>query len=247
MKHITWIAAVLLCWFSSAALAAPADQAQAAYKNGDFKKAFELDPNISYIHLVYAGSYLTAVKRTDDAVKEAERALELEPLSLINNSVAVGAYLNARQNGKALEQARKAFELDPTFPLARHWLGMALVANEKYDEAITVSEQAPPGSPLAWMSVDVLAHAYAKTGNRAEAEKQIAYLEVVAKTRYVRTYYLASIYATLGDKDKAFAELEKSFQDHDCYLGRVESDPFMDPLRDDPRFKNLLKRMNLGQ
>ena len=119
---------------------------------------------------------------------------------------------------------------------------MALVANGKYDEAITLSEQAPD-SPLA---VAVLAHAYAKTGKRAEAEKQIAYLETLAKTRYIRNYYLASIYATLGDKDKAFAELEKSFEDRDCYLNRAASDPFMDPLRDDPRFKDLMKRMNLG-
>ncbi|PYS99689.1 MAG: hypothetical protein DMF63_10210 [Acidobacteria bacterium] len=218
-----------------------------AESESHFKKAFELDPNISYIHLVYAGSYLPARQRTAESVKEAERALELEPLSLINNSVAVGTYVKDRQYPKALDQARKAFELDPNFPLARYWLGMALVANGKYDEAITISQQAPADSPSAWMSLVSLAHAYAKTGNRPEAEKQIAKMEALRSTRYVRTYYLASIHATLGDKDKAFAELEKSFEDHDCFLNQIAADPFMDPLRGDPRFKDLMRRMNLGQ
>jgi len=218
-----------------------------AESESHFKKAFELDPNISYIHLVYAGSYLPAVKRTAESVKEAERALELEPLSLINNSVAVGTYVKDRQYPKALEQARKAFELDPSFPLARYWLGMALVTNGKYDEAISVSQQAPADLPSAWMSLVPLAHAYAKTGNRAEVEKQIAKMEALRSSRYVRTYYLASIYATLGDKDKAFGELEKSFEDHDCFLNQIAADPFMDPIREDPRFKDLLRRMNLGQ
>jgi hypothetical protein len=61
----------------------------------------------------------------------------------------------------------------------------------------------------------------------------------------VRSYYLASIYAALGDKDRAFGELERSFEERDCYLGRMASDPFMDPLRDDTRFKELMRRINL--
>jgi hypothetical protein len=83
-------------------------------------------------------------------------------------------------------------------------------------------------------------------GKRAEAEQQIAQLRDLAKTRYVRPYYIASIYAALGDKNKAFGELEESFAQRDCYHGRLTVDPFMDPLRDDPRFKDLLKRMNLS-
>jgi hypothetical protein len=67
----------------------------------------------------------------------------------------------------------------------------------------------------------------------------------LSKTRYVRPYYIANIYAALGDKDQAFGELERSFAERDCYLSRMVIDPFMDPLRDDPRFKGLLKRMNL--
>jgi serine/threonine protein kinase/tetratricopeptide (TPR) repeat protein len=210
-----------------------------------FKKAFELDSNISYTHLVYGGSYLSAVGKPEQALAEAKKAVELEPLSLISNAVAVGMYLNARQFENGLVQARTAFDLDPTFPLARHWLGFALVANGKYDEAISVSSQVPPDSLSSWMSLVVIGHAYAKQGKRNETEQQISRLRELAKTHYIRPYYIASIYATLGDKDKAFAELERSFEERDCYLNRISVDPFMDPLRDDPRFKSLLKRMGL--
>jgi TolB-like protein/Tfp pilus assembly protein PilF len=211
-----------------------------------FRKSIELDPNIAYTHLVHGASYLTAVGKADEALKEGQRALELEPLSLIVNSVVVGLYLNARQFEKGLAQARTSFELDPSFPLARHWLGLALVANGKYDEAITVSKEVAPDSPVAWMSAVVLANAYAKSGKRAEAENEIAKLEELGKSRYVRTYYLATIYASLGDKNKAFAELERSYEDRDCYLGRISVDPLIDPLRDDPRLKDLQRRIKLA-
>jgi TolB-like protein/Flp pilus assembly protein TadD len=212
-----------------------------------FKKALELDPNISYIHLVYSASYLCAVGRMDEALSEAKKAVQLEPLSLINNSVAVTAYLNSRHYEEALAQARTAFDLDPTFPIARHWLAFALIANGKYDEAISLSQQVSSDTYTSWLSMVVLAHAYAKQGKRSEAEHQISSLRDLGKTNYIRSYYIASIYAALGDKDKAFAELERSFEERDCYLGRISVDPFMDPLRDDPRFKNLTKRMNLSQ
>jgi predicted Zn-dependent protease len=129
--------------------------------------------------------------------------------------------------------------------MSRVWLGFALIEQGKYDEAISAIGQVSPESPSGFMSVVVVAYAYAKQGKRAEAEHQISLLREVAKTRYVRTYYLAAIYATLGDKDKAFAELEASFADRDCFLARIAIDPAMDPLRDDPRFKSLMKRMNL--
>jgi eukaryotic-like serine/threonine-protein kinase len=211
----------------------------------EFKKSLELDPNIAYTHVAYALAHVSATGNADNLVRELERAAEIEPLSLINNAVLASAYIYSRKYDKALIQARNAYDLDPTFPLSRHWLGQALVENGKYDEAIALSRQVPPDSPFGWMSVVVVAYAYAKQGKKADAEQQLSLLRDLGKTRYIRTYYLASIYGTLGDKDKAFAELEKSFEDRDCYLGRIVVDPTMDAVRDDPRFKSLLKRMNL--
>ena len=211
-----------------------------------FKKAMELDPNISYTHVAYGGSYLEPVGKADEAVAELERAVSLEPLAMINNCILTTTYIYARKYDKALAQGRSTYDLDATFPFAPHWLGFALIANGKYEEAIAVGRRVSPASPFGWMSAVVIAQAYANQGKRVEAEQQISLLRELAKTRYVRPYYIASIYAALGDKDKAFAELEESFGERDCYLGRLTVDPFMDPLRDDPRFKSLLKRMNLS-
>jgi len=210
-----------------------------------FKKALELDGNISYIHLAYGGSYLFSVGKMDQSVAELEKALQLEPLSLINNGVVIYGYVYARQYEKALRQARTAFDLEPNFPMMRGQLALALIVNGKNEEAISLLQQAPPNSS-GFEAAVMLAQAYAKLGKRAEAEQQISLIREMAKTR-ARPYYLASIYATLGDKDKAFAELENSFAERDCYLGRISVDPFFDPLRDDARFKDLLKRMNLPQ
>jgi tetratricopeptide (TPR) repeat protein len=211
-----------------------------------FKKALELDPNIAYTHVAYMG-YLMATGKADATVAELEQSVALEPLSLINNSVLTSAYVYDRKYDKALAQARVSYDLDPKFPLAQVWLGFALIANGKSDEAITTIQKESADSPFGWMANVVTAQAYAQQGKRTEAEQQIAILRDLAKTRYIRTYYVAAIYATLGDTDKAFAELEKSFSDRDCFLGRIAVDPAMDSLRDDRRFKDLLKRMNLPQ
>jgi serine/threonine-protein kinase len=219
-----------------------------AESESQFKKALELDPNISYTHLAYGHSYLTAMARGAEMVRETERAVELEPLSMISNSVLTSAYIYDRKYDKALVQARSAYDLDPNFPMGRVWLGFALIENGKDDEAISaISAMGPvsPESPPGFMAVVVLAYAYAKQGKRAEAELQITRLRDQAKTHYIRVYFLAAIYAALGDKDKAFAALEEAFAEKDCFLGRIAIDPAMDPLRDDPRFKSLLKRMNL--
>jgi TolB-like protein/lipoprotein NlpI len=212
-----------------------------------FKRAVELDPNISYTYVAYGGSYLVPVNKADEAVEALERAVALEPAAMINNCILTTTYIYARKYDKALAQGRSTYDLDPNFPFAPHWLGFALIANEKYDEAVSLGQRVSRESPFSWLAAVVMGEAYAKQGKRAEALQQISLLRELAKTRYVRPYYLAIIYAALGEKDKAFDELDVSFEEKDCYLGRIAVDPFMDPLREDPRFKNLLKRMRLQQ
>ncbi|MEO7658280.1 MAG: hypothetical protein ABIV48_01590, partial [Pyrinomonadaceae bacterium] len=212
----------------------------------EFKKAIELDPNIGYIHIAYSGSFLSAANRPDEAIREAERGVELEPLSMINNSVLASAYILGRQYDQGLGQARKAVDLDPNFYLGKFWLGLAYVANGMYDDALAVSREVPE-SAMSGNILFVTALAYARSGRRAEAEQTIAKIRELGKTQYVRTYCIGWAYAALGDKDKAFAEIEKSFEDKDAYLGRARIDPFMDPLRNDPRFSALMTRMGLTQ
>ncbi|MGH9947759.1 MAG: TPR end-of-group domain-containing protein [Pyrinomonadaceae bacterium] len=213
----------------------------------EFKRARELDPNVSYIHLASSSSYFAPMKRADEMLAEMNRALELEPLSLINNSVMVTGYLYARQNDKALQQARKAHDLDPNFRIAYHWLGLAYIANNMYDDAVKLGDEGLQKWPNNPEMLFVVGQACAKSGRRDQAEQYIGKIRDVSKSQYVRTYWLACIYAALDDKDKAFAELERSYQDKDCFLPRANIDPAMDPLRNDARFKDLMKRMGLPE
>jgi len=213
----------------------------------EFKRAIELDPNIAYVHVAYSGSFLTAAGRTEEAVVETARALEMEPISLVNNALHVTSLVNARRFDEALVQARRAYDLDHGFPLARHWLGLALSANGKYDEAIALGSEVQADSPILPIGLFISAYAHARAGRHAEAERIIALMHAAEKTHYVRPYYIACVWSALGDKDKAFAELERSFAEKDCYLPRMRVDPLLDRLRDDPRYKDLLKRMNLPE
>jgi len=211
----------------------------------ELNKALELDPDVAYIHLVYSGSYLGPVGRTADAVRESEKAVELEPAALINNSVLASSYIYARQFDKALAQAKRSVELEPNFPLARYWLAMAYVASGNNDQAISIATEISKDSPAFPMKLVAMGHAYARSGKKADAEEQITELRQLSLTRYIRRYYIASIYASLGDADKAFAELEACLLEKDVFITRVNSDPFMDPIRNDRRFGTLLKRMGL--
>ena len=212
----------------------------------EYGKAFQLDPNVSYIHLTHGVSYFTPLGKRDEAVAELKRAVELEPLSLITNAIFGLSYLYAGQNDKALEQGKKTYDLDPDFRFGRQYLGNTYIVLGRYDDAIALAEEGLETFPLSQEYLAIAGLAHAKSGRRREAEQYLDRLGELAKTRYVRTSYVASIYVALGEKDKAFAELEKSFEDKDYFLPRIKLDPFMDPLRADPRFNDLLKRMGLA-
>ncbi len=212
----------------------------------EFGKALQLDANVSYIHLTHGVSYLVPLGKPDEAVSELRRAVELEPLSLINNAIFGLSYLYARQNDKALEQGKKTYDLDPDFRFGRQYLGNTYIVLGRYDDAIALAEEGLKTFPLSQEYLAIAGLAHAKSGHRREAEQYLDRFGELAKTRYVRTSYVASIYVALGEKDKAFTELEKSFEDKDYFLPRIKLDPFMDPLRADPRFNDLLKRMGLA-
>lgn len=211
----------------------------------EFKRALELDPNNDEIHFRYGMVYLMTVGRTTEAISELKRALELEPLSLVNNSILATTYLYGGQKERALEQARYAYDLEPNFVLARWNLGYALIVNGKYDEAISRAKESLQGDPTSQFMLRIAGIAHAKSGRKTEAEEVLKRFKEIAKTDYVSSYYVASIYAALDDKSNAFAELERSLTKRDWDLHRLKVDPFMDSLRDDQRFNEFLKRLNL--
>ncbi|HYN23973.1 MAG TPA: protein kinase [Pyrinomonadaceae bacterium] len=213
----------------------------------EFKRALELNSNVAEIHFRYGLDYLGPMGRTDEMITEIKRALELEPLSLATGAALSGAYLFARQYDRALEEAKKAYDLDPNFVGGRIWLGYIYANNGMYTEAIELSEKSLQTSPTSQPFLRVAGYAYAKSGRRREAEEVIRKFKDIAKTQYVASYYVASIYTALSERDEAFAELEKAYAERDYLLPRLKIDPFMDPLRDDPRFKDLVRRMGLPQ
>ena len=211
----------------------------------EFQRAIELNPTYADAHH-FNGIALAQMGRLDEAVAELKRALELDPLSLgINRDWGMAFYLS-RHYDQAIEQYRKTLELDPNFIAAHNVLGMAYVQKSMYKEAIADSEKALAISPNSTLALSVLGYAYGAAGRRLEAQKVLDQLNALSKQKYVPSLDRARIYVGVGEKDKAFEWLEKSYDDRS--IGAVigmKVNPVFDPLRSDPRFADLLRRMNL--
>jgi DNA-binding winged helix-turn-helix (wHTH) protein/Tfp pilus assembly protein PilF len=211
----------------------------------EFQRAIDLDPSYSTAHMWYS-YYLMALGRFDEAVAEAKRAQELDPLSLIINTQMGTPFFYMRQYDRAIEQYRKALEMDPQFPPARYWLGRAYTQKGAYSEAIEVLWQTVAANPRLRAYITPLAYAYAVSGQRSEAVKLLDELHEQAKQRSISAYYIALIYAGLGEKDQAFVWLEKAYQENADGIIFLKVEPGFDGLRSDPRIHNLLRRMRLA-
>jgi tetratricopeptide (TPR) repeat protein len=213
----------------------------------EFSRAREIEPNNEALHLRYAEVYLMPLGRYEEAIAEFQRAIELEPLSLFNNTMLAAGYFAARQFERAVDQAERTYDLEPNFALGRYAKGLAYNSKGMYAEAIALGEESLQHDPTNQSYLRMAGYAYARMGRRREAEQMIHRFREIAKTEYVISYGIASIYAALGELDLAFAELDKAFAEHDWYLHRLKADPLMDLLCDDPRFVELVKRLGLPQ
>jgi serine/threonine-protein kinase len=212
----------------------------------EYKRAIELNPNYPTAHQWYA-VYLMSAGRFDEALAETRRAQELEPLSLPINMTLGWVLLNARQYDRSIEQLRKTLEMDPNFILTHHRLGLVYEQKGMYDEAIAEFRQVRNLSAGKPLGVAPLAHAYALSGKLAEAQKTLAELQKISQQHYVSPASIAIIYAALGDKDQAFAWLQKADKERDGLLARLRVDPRFDSLRSDPRFNDFAKRVGSPQ
>jgi TolB-like protein/Flp pilus assembly protein TadD len=210
----------------------------------EFKRAIELDPNSADAHFRYGQAYLGPIGHYQEAVGELQRALELEPLNINIGSNLAAIYTYAGQSELAIDQARKTYDLEQDHPLTHFYLGLAYDGAGRYGEAIALSEKVLQGEPTSQMMLRVAGYAYAMSGRRADAERVIEKFAEIGKTDYVMAYWVANIYAALGDKDKAFAELEKAYHNHEWELHRLKADALMAPIRDDPRYAAMLKRLS---
>ena len=209
----------------------------------EFQEAIRLKPGYAPAHQWYS-SYLVAVERFDEAIAEAKRTEELEPLSFVASSHLGWIYYLSGQNDKAIEQCRKILELDPTSFPARRYLGLAYEAKGMYPEAIAEFQKGVKlsGSPLMHA---LLGHAYAASGQTAEAKQVLNDLQQLQAQRYVSPYTVAAIYAGLNDQAQAFKWLEKAVEERDIWLMNLKVDPVFAKLRSQREFTDILGRIRL--
>ena len=209
-----------------------------------FKSAIELNRNYPYAHYVYA-LLLSALGRHTEAMREARRALESDPVSLLVNGVAGLIYCFAGEFTTAEEQLRKTLQLDPSFMFA-HWIlgGLCLVPMGRYDEAISELQKAISLSPDVAHPKGLLGYTYAKVGRKDDARQVLQELEELSKRRYVSPVARVFIYGGLED-DRLFEVLEDAYQQRCSSLVWGKVFPQWDALRAHPRFRDLLHRMKL--
>ncbi len=215
---------------------------QVARKN--FQRAIELGPGYATAHHWYA-EYLVVMGQMDKAIGEAKLAFEFDPFSLVMNVLEGWVFYYSGRFDQATEQFEKTLDMDRNFAPARFYLGLTYVQKAMYEEAIAEFRRAKDllGDTLL---LDVaVGHAYAAWGKRDEMQKLLGQWELWSGERYAPPYYVAAMYADIGDKDQSLNWLEKSYAGRDLWLAFVKVDPIWKNLRPDPRFKALLAKMGL--
>jgi serine/threonine protein kinase/TolB-like protein/Tfp pilus assembly protein PilF len=210
----------------------------------ELQQSLRLSPNYGSAHQWY-GLYLSAMGRHDDAIREAKRALELDPASLIiSNAVGFRLY-EARRYDEAIEHLNKALELDGNFATVRYGLGLSYVQKGQWDKAIAELEKAVTLSAGNPTMMSALAYAYARAGHQADARKLLGTVEELSARRYVPPYNVALVLVGLEEHNRAFAWLERAYDERSTRLVLLAVIPEFDALRADSRFADLLRRIGL--
>ncbi|HEV2663533.1 MAG TPA: tetratricopeptide repeat protein, partial [Blastocatellia bacterium] len=212
----------------------------------ELKLAIDLNPNSAEAHSIYS-RHLSAMGRAEEAIAEANRAQELDPLSLFMSARRGFVLRTNRRYDEAIEQLRRVIALDPNDYIAHWYLGMTYANDRRFDEAIATSEKAVALSGRAPGALGVLGMCYGLAGRKVEANKTLGELLDLNRRRFVTPVAMILVYIGLGDKDRAFAWLEKAYQERSNFMAYIKVEPMADPLRSDPRFDDLLRRMRLPQ
>ena len=208
----------------------------------ELERAIQLNPNYATAHH-WLGLALATLRQSDRSIGELKRALELDPLSMIINADLSIIYLYAGRYDAAEAQARKTLEIDSRSFVAHYYLGAALQLTSRLKEAIPEFQKAVELNNDPY-SIAMLAQAYARNGQTDEARKLLAHLNEMAKSAEVPEYTLATVYTSLGEKERAIEALEHGFAGgNKSYLFLLPGDPFLDDLRGDPRFEALVQKI----
>ncbi|HEU4933287.1 MAG TPA: tetratricopeptide repeat protein, partial [Pyrinomonadaceae bacterium] len=208
------------------------------------KRAIELNPSYANAHNFYA-SYLMSRGRIDESIAASNRARELDPFSLSISAQRGFLFENARRYDEAIEQLRNVIAMDPNHYQALWILGHTYAANKQFDEAVAAAEKAVDVSQRTPGALGILGLVYGLAGRKAEATKILNELLELNKTRYVTPAAFVNVYVGLGDKEQAFVWLEKAYQERSNFVAYLKVFPLVDPLRSDPRFDELVRRIGL--
>jgi len=210
----------------------------------EFRCALELNPNYAPAYEWYA-LYLAVMERIDEAIGEVKKAVELDPLSLVANSVLGLGYYWGRRYDEAIQQLNRTLELDADFPLAHLYLGWTYAGKQMWQQAIHACEQFAILSHRSAVSLGYLGAVYGLAGDTTRALEVLAQIEELSKSRYVSPLYRATVYLGIGDLDQAILHLEQARLERESFLPIINTFPLFDQLRSDERFKNLLRQIGL--
>jgi TolB-like protein/Tfp pilus assembly protein PilF len=209
---------------------------------GEYQKAISLNPNYPTAHQWYS-NFLFASGRLDESLREGKRAQELDPLSpIISHNVAF-VYLLKNDPETVIAVSSKALDLNPKFPALLNDMGWAYFKQRRYQEAAAEFQKAVESSDRASSSLSNLAYCYAVAGKRQEALGNLKELETRSAEGKAVGVFMAGVYAGLGDKDKAFALLEKDYQQHSGQVPTITFWMSIESLRNDPRYVDLVRRI----
>jgi TolB-like protein/Tfp pilus assembly protein PilF len=221
------------------------------WKSGEreHKRAIELNPGDAISHIWYA-LFLMRMGRHDEAIDEAERALELDPLSPYINQSAAHVFCLTNEPDRAISVIRRVLEMDPNYSAAHILLGLAYWYKAEYEEAMPEFQMGMEGSsglePAAQMMVGTV---YALTGRRDESLQIREDLLERSRREYVPAFFPAMLSFALGETDRGFEWLDKAYEEHDLYLTVLKRSPQLDILdiRSDPRYTAMLKKIGLDK
>ena len=210
----------------------------------EFQTALTMQSELATAHEM-SGWYLVGTGHIDEGLAESWRGVDLDPLSPEINTVLGFNLYFARRYEEAIQQLRTALASDPDYWWAHAWLGRAYARVGRFSEAVAelhTAQQLGAGHPEI---ESALGRAYADAGDRAEATKVLTHLRERARDEFVSAAYVATLSIGLGEIDEAFAALAQAAAQHSYYVGWWKVDPELDPLRSDPRFAALLKKVGL--
>ena len=210
----------------------------------EFRRGVELNPGYATAHHWYAW-HLALLGRDREAVAEMRKAANLDPLSLIINADLSELLLIAHFPDESVEQSRKTIEMDSTFALAHNQLGEAYLQKGMHDKAIAELQKALQSCGSSPTCAANLARAYAVSGRKNDAVQLLIGLKQRSSPGYSNASEIATIYAALGDKDQAMTWLDQGFEER--FNPGILLRPGFDPLRSDPRFQNLVRRVGISQ